>query len=72
LINTLILPAQKIWWDSMLTRPEAGRFGVKRQGSGAVRMFAIANPVFQALLRTAFAHWVMECLRLLKTDGTFI
>lgn len=70
LINSLILPAQTVWWDSMKTRPEAGRFGVKLEGSGKVRVFAIANPVFQALLRPLH-DWVMECLRTLKTDGTF-
>ncbi|PKU61786.1 hypothetical protein MA16_Dca027845 [Dendrobium catenatum] len=34
LINGLILPAQQVWWDTMKTRPEAGRFGVKLEGSG--------------------------------------
>ncbi|KAH0437546.1 hypothetical protein IEQ34_023370 [Dendrobium chrysotoxum] len=51
LIKSLILPAQVTWWDTMKTRPEAGRFGVKLEGSGKVRVFAIGNPIWQALLR---------------------
>lgn len=65
--SSLILPA---WWDTMKTRPEAGRFGVKLEGSGKVRVFAIGNPIWQALLRP-FHDWVMEVLSRLATDGTF-
>ncbi|PKU60355.1 hypothetical protein MA16_Dca027626 [Dendrobium catenatum] len=58
LIKSLILPA---WWDTMKTRPEAGRFGVKLEGSGKVRVFAIGNPIWQ----------IGEVLSRLATDGTF-
>jgi len=43
-INALIIPAQVIWWESMITRPKLGRFGRKLEGSGKVRVFAIACP----------------------------
>ncbi|KAL0386660.1 UNVERIFIED_CONTAM: hypothetical protein Slati_4553300 [Sesamum latifolium] len=35
----------------MTTRPEAGRFGLKLEGAGKVRTFAIPNPIFQRLLK---------------------
>lgn len=70
LIERLILPAQALWWDTMITRPEAGRFGRKLEGSGKIRLFAIANPIFQALLRPLH-DWVMKVLSTIKMDGTF-
>lgn len=54
----------------METRPEAGRFGRKLDGSGKIRLFAIANPIFQSLLRPLH-DWVMSLLFHLKTDGTY-
>lgn len=42
LIENIIKPV--LWWDRMKTRPELGRFGRKLEGSGKVRIFAIANP----------------------------
>lgn len=50
-------------------RPEMGRFGVKLEGSGKVRVFAIANPLLQALVRPLH-DWAMDVLRLLPTDGS--
>lgn len=29
IIDTLACSAQSVWWNSMVTRPEMGRFGVK-------------------------------------------
>ncbi|KAL6954283.1 hypothetical protein U1Q18_043932 [Sarracenia purpurea var. burkii] len=70
LINSLVIPAQQLWWDTMVTRPEAGRFGRKLEGSGKLRLFAIANPIFQTLLRPLH-DWVMSILSTLKMDGTY-
>lgn len=70
IIDTLACSAQSVWWNSMVTRPEMGRFGVKLEGSGKRRVFAIANPLYQALVRPLH-DWVMEILRRLPTDGTF-
>ncbi|CAK9153102.1 unnamed protein product [Ilex paraguariensis] len=70
LINSLLPPAQALWWDTMVTRPEAGRFGRKLEGSGKIRLFAIANPIFQTLLRPLH-DWVMKVLSTIKMDGTF-
>ncbi|KAL6959005.1 hypothetical protein U1Q18_050036 [Sarracenia purpurea var. burkii] len=50
--------------------PEAGRFGRKLEGSGKLRLFAIANPIFQTLLRPLH-DWVMSILSTLKMDGTY-
>lgn len=64
-------PIRQCVWDSKLyLRPEAGRFGRKLEGSGKVRVFAIANPIFQALLRPLH-NWVMDLLGSLRMDGTF-
>lgn len=54
----------------MRTRAENGRFGVKLEGAGKVRVFAICNPILQALLKPLH-DWVMAVLRLLPTDGTY-
>ncbi|KAL7001270.1 hypothetical protein U1Q18_002422 [Sarracenia purpurea var. burkii] len=70
LINSLVIPAQQLWWDTMVTRPEAGRFGRKLEGSGKLRLFAIANPIFQTLLRPLH-DWVMSIFSTLKMDGTY-
>ncbi|KAJ8613848.1 hypothetical protein MRB53_036527 [Persea americana] len=70
LINSLLTPAKTVWWKTTVTRPEMGRFGVKLEGSGKVRVFAIANPLLQALVRPLH-DWAMDVLRLLPTDGTF-
>ncbi|KAL0391550.1 UNVERIFIED_CONTAM: putative mitochondrial protein [Sesamum latifolium] len=70
LMDLLIPPAQQLWWDHMTTRPEAGRFGLKLEGAGKVRTFAIPNPIFQRLLKPLH-DWEMSVLRTLKTDGTF-
>lgn len=50
----------------MRTRPENGRFGTK----GWVRVFAIGNPILQALLKPLH-NWTMSVLRLLPMDGTY-
>lgn len=70
LMESLIRPAQELWWDTMITRPEAGRFGLKLEGAGKVRTFAIPNPIFQRLLKPLH-DWEMSVLKLLRTDGTF-
>ncbi|XXG85511.1 hypothetical protein AAC387_Pa11g0574 [Persea americana] len=49
LINSLLTPVKTVWWKTTVTRPEMGRFGVKLEGSGKVQVFAIANPLLQAL-----------------------
>ncbi|KAL2231411.1 UNVERIFIED_CONTAM: hypothetical protein Sindi_1735500 [Sesamum indicum] len=54
----------------MSTRPEAGRFGLKLEGAGKVRTFAIPNPIFQRLLKPLH-DWEMSVLKSLRTDGTF-
>ncbi|KAG9438895.1 hypothetical protein H6P81_021193 [Aristolochia fimbriata] len=69
-IERLIAPAQVIWFPYMRTRPESGRFGVKLEGAGKIRVFAIANPILQALIRPIH-DWAMSILRLLPTDGTY-
>ncbi|KAK9081096.1 hypothetical protein Scep_031071 [Stephania cephalantha] len=51
LINSFILPAQQLWWDTMITRPELGRFWRKIEAAGKIRLFAIANPILQGLLQ---------------------
>ncbi|KAK4419026.1 putative nucleoredoxin 1-1 [Sesamum alatum] len=51
LMDLLIPPAQQLWWDYMSTRPEAGRFGLKLEGAGKVRTFAIPNPIFQTVVK---------------------
>jgi hypothetical protein len=70
LLEYLIKPAKVLWWDNMVTRPEIGRFGRKLEGSGKVRIFAIANPILQTLVRPLH-NWVMQVLSTLKTDGTY-
>ncbi|KAL0391322.1 UNVERIFIED_CONTAM: putative mitochondrial protein [Sesamum latifolium] len=70
LMDLLIPPAQQLWWDHMTTRPEAGRFGLKLEGAGKVRTFAIPNPIFQRLLKPLH-DWEMSVLKSLRTDGTF-
>lgn len=69
-IERLIRPAEILWWPHARTRPENGRFGVKLEGSGKVRVFAIGNPILQALIRP-FHDFIMNVLRLLPTDGTY-
>jgi len=54
----------------MRTRPENGRFGVKLEGAGKIRVYAICNPILQACVRPLH-DWVMKVLRSLPTDGTF-
>lgn len=46
------------------------QFGVKLEDSGKMRVFAIANPLFQTLVRP-LNDWVMDVLRRLPTDGTY-
>lgn len=69
-LERLHWPAIDSWWLNIRTRPESGRFGVKLEGAGKVRVFAICNPILQTLLRPLH-DWVMKILRLLPTDGTF-
>lgn len=57
-------------WENLITRPEIGRFGVKLEGAGKLRVFAIASPILQTLLRPLH-DWVMEVLRSIPMDGTF-
>lgn len=70
LMEILVPEAEKLWWNSMKTRPEAGRFGLKLEAAGKVRVFAIPNPILQRLLKPLH-DWVMAVLRSLPTDGTF-
>jgi hypothetical protein len=46
----------------MRTRPENGRFGVKLEGAGKIRVYAICNPILQACVRPPH-DWVMKVLR---------
>ncbi|CAA0819215.1 Uncharacterized mitochondrial protein AtMg01110 [Striga hermonthica] len=70
LIENLIEPAQKVWWDSVKTRPPSGRLGLKLEGAGKVRVFAIPNPILQRLVKP-FHDWAMSVLKTIRTDGTF-
>ncbi|CAA0808047.1 Unknown protein [Striga hermonthica] len=70
LIENLLLPAQSVWWSSTKTRPEAGRFGLKLEGAGKVRVFAIPSPILQRLVKPLH-DWTMSVLKELETDGTF-
>ncbi|ASL68498.1 RNA-dependent RNA polymerase [Ocimum basilicum RNA virus 2] len=70
-INDLMVEvAEKLWWPSMTTRPESGRFGLKLEGAGKVRVFAIPNPIFQRFLKPLH-DWEMSVLKQLDTDGTY-
>lgn len=69
-IDRLSVYASKYAWGQMRTRPENGRFGVKLEGAGKIRVFAICNPILQTLLRPVH-DWCMSVLRLLPTDGTY-
>lgn len=69
-IDRLCAIAAENWWPKMRTRPENGRFGVKLEGAGKIRVFAIANPILQTLLRPLH-DWCMKVLKLLPTDGTY-
>ncbi|KAK8539715.1 hypothetical protein V6N13_035007 [Hibiscus sabdariffa] len=60
----------KFWRQHMSGPPEMGRFGLKLEAAGKVRVFAIANPIAQRLLRPLH-DWVMTVLSMLPTDGTF-
>lgn len=71
LMGDLLIPAaQKLWWDSMLTRPENGRFGLKLEGAGKVRVFAIPNAIVQRLVKPLH-DWLMFSLSTLDMDGTY-
>lgn len=54
----------------MKTRPEVGRFGLKLEGAGKVRVFAIPSPILQCLFRPLH-DWAMSILRLIPQDGTY-
>lgn len=69
-LESLFPIAEKLWWPKMTTRPEAGRFGLKLEGAGKVRVFAIPSPIFQCLLKPLH-DWAMSVLRLIKMDGTY-
>ncbi|MQL85751.1 hypothetical protein Taro_018273 [Colocasia esculenta] len=62
--------ARQLWWPYMRTRAENSRFGVKLEGAGKVRVFAICNPILQALLKPLH-DWAMVVPSLLPTDGTY-
>lgn len=49
-IDSLALSAQYVWWDTMITRPEAGRFSPKLERSGKIWLFTFVNPLFHNLL----------------------
>jgi len=70
LMESLIAVAEKLWWPSMKTRPESGRFGLSLEGAGKVRVFAIPNPILQRLMKPLH-DWEMSILRRLETDGTY-
>ncbi|KAL0385588.1 UNVERIFIED_CONTAM: putative mitochondrial protein [Sesamum radiatum] len=70
LMDLLIPPTQQLWWDYMSTRPEAGRFGLKLEGTGKVCILAIPNPIFQRLLKPLH-DWEMSVLKSMRTYGTF-
>lgn len=69
-VESLLEPVVTLWWPRLITRAEVGRLGRKLEGSGKVRVFAIANPILQTLLRPLH-DWLMSILGTLETDGTF-
>nr|UJQ92534.1 MAG: putative RNA-dependent RNA polymerase [Mitoviridae sp.] len=57
-------------WTKLKTNAEVGRFGLKIEPAGKVRVFAIGNPILQNLIRPLH-DWVMDLLKSLPTDGTY-
>nr|DAB41751.1 TPA_inf: RNA-dependent RNA polymerase [Erigeron breviscapus mitovirus 1]DAB41752.1 TPA_inf: RNA-dependent RNA polymerase [Erigeron breviscapus mitovirus 1] len=71
LMGDLLIPAaQSLWWDTMVSRPENGRFGLSLEGAGKVRTFAIPNSIVQRLVKPLH-DWEMSVLKMLVTDGTY-
>lgn len=61
----------KVWSFRGLQIPAiCGRLGVKVEGGGKRRIFAIGNYINQRLLSPVH-HWLMEVLKLIPMDGTF-
>lgn len=69
LVEGLVETSYKVW-TNLETCAEVGRFGLKVEGAGKVRTFAIASPLLQSLLRPVH-DWAMSVLRRLPTDGTY-
>lgn len=61
LVLGLAAMAVKLWLPKLRFQPDIGRLGAKLEGSGKVRIFAIGNPIWQALLRP-FHEWCMSVL----------
>ncbi|DAB41747.1 RNA-dependent RNA polymerase [Dahlia pinnata mitovirus 1] len=70
LMESLIAVAEKLWWPTMKTRPESGRFGLSLEGAGKVRVFAIPNPIVQRLVKPLH-DWEMSILSKIEMDGTY-
>jgi hypothetical protein len=70
LLELLIPVAEKLWWGSIKTRPELGRFGLTLEGAGKVRTFAIPSPLLQRLVKPLH-DWEMAILRQIEMDGTY-
>lgn len=70
LIDRLVTGPCGSVWPRLKTCAETGRFGRKVEGAGKLRIFAIASPIFQTLIRPLH-EWAMSVLKTLKTDGTY-
>lgn len=58
---------------AVLSPPKKGRWGtlgLKREGGGKVRVFAMLDSIRQAMLRPLH-HWLMSVLQCITNDGTF-
>lgn len=56
--------------DRMRWQPQLGRMGMKVEGAGKKRLFAIGSPLYQALVRPIH-DWAMTVLARLRMDGTY-
>ena len=59
-----------VWLDTMHWQPQLGRMGMKVEGGGKKRLFAIGSPLYQALVRPIH-DWAMTVLARLRMDGTY-
>jgi len=46
-----------------------GRLASKKEGAGKIRIFALANPLLQGMVRPIH-DWLMTILSLIRSDGT--
>jgi len=59
-----------VWLDTMRWQPPLGRIGMKVEGAGKKKLFAIGSPLYQALVRPIH-DWAMTVLARLRMDGTY-